>query len=55
VYTAAVTASPLLAPEIQFCLSSSTGSGAALGALRRYSITIDYYVKMYTTVALAQS
>lgn len=55
VYTAAVTSSPLLSPEIQFCLSSSTGTGAALGALRRYSITIDYYVKMYGTTALTQS
>ena len=55
VYTAAVTSNPLLAPEIQFCLSSSTGTGPAVGALRRYSITIDYYVKMYGTTAITQS
>jgi len=55
VYTAAVTASPLLSPEIQFYLSSNTGTGAALGALRRYSILIDFYVKMYGTTAMTQS
>lgn len=55
VYTSAVTASPLLSPEIQLYLSSNTGAGAALGALRRYSILIDFYVKMYGTTAMTQS
>jgi len=55
VYAAAVTASPLLQPEVQFCLSSNTGAGAALGAARRYSILIDYYVKFYGPTTLAQS
>ena len=55
VYTAAVTSSPLLHPEIQFCLSSNTGAGSALGALRRYNILIDYYVKMYGTTAMTAS
>lgn len=55
VYTAAVTSSPLLQPEIQFCLSSNTGAGSALGALRRYNILIDYYVKMYGTTAMTAS
>jgi len=55
VYASAVTANPLLQPEIQLCVSSNTGAGAALGALRRYSILIDYYVKFYGPTTLPQS
>ena len=54
VYTAAVT-SNLSWRQKSTSVSSSTGTGPAVGALRRYSITIDYYVKMYGTTAITQS
>lgn len=55
VYASAVGTSPLLQPELQLFLSSNTGAGAALGALRRYNILIDYYVKFWNPQTLAQS
>jgi len=55
VYAAAVVNSPLLQPELQLFLSSNTGAGAALGALRRYNVLIDYYVKFWNPATLPQS
>ena len=54
-YSAGVAGNPGQQPQLELYLSSNSGTGGALGALRRYIVDLTYSVRFFQPNTLAQS